>query len=123
MKKRTHDFAAAFLLLVFAFQPAARAAETLKEARVNQIVKDVKVIEPDRVPRQAKLQDPVRGQTAVKTGIQSRSELVFHDSTVTRLGANTLFSFTQGTRNMTLKEGTLLLQTPPNAGGAKISTA
>ncbi|MBC8002010.1 MAG: FecR domain-containing protein, partial [Opitutaceae bacterium] len=62
------------------------------------------------------------GQTAVKTGIQSRSELVFHDKTVTRLGANTLFSFTQGTRNMTLKEGTLLLQVPPDAGGAKITT-
>ena len=65
-----------------------------KEARVTQVVKDVKLLPQQAAPRPATLRDLVREGTAVRTGTQSRSELTFNDLTITRLaGANTIQSF------------------------------
>src|SRR5437588_1728397 len=98
-------------------------AAELKEARVTQIVREVKLL-PNAAPvRLALLNDQVRDGTAVRTGIESRSELMFTDATLARLGANTIFSFTEGTRNLELTDGAMLLRVPKNAGGAKINTA
>src|SRR5437879_11533160 len=100
----------------------ANAAD-LKEARVTQIVRDVKLL-PNAAPaRPAVVNDPVRNGTAVRTGVESRTELTFPDATLARLGANTIFSFTEGTRNLELTDGAMLLRVPKNAGGAKINTA
>jgi hypothetical protein len=49
--------------------------------------------------RPAAVNDEVRDGTAVRTGVDSRSELKFTDQTLARLGANTLFSFSEGTRD------------------------
>src|SRR4029079_10550834 len=101
---------------------STNAAE-LKEARVTQVVRDVKLL-PNAAPaRPAVVNDQVRDNTAVRTGIESRSELMFTDATLARLGANTIFSFTEGTRNLELTDGAMLLRVPKNAGGAKINTA
>jgi FecR protein len=113
-----------FFLLgaILAALGGVNAAE-LKEARVTQIVRDVKLL-PNAAPaRPAVVNDPVRDGTAVRTGIESRTELVFPDATLARLGANTIFSFTEGTRNLELTDGAMLLRVPKNAGGAKINTA
>src|SRR5882757_10338094 len=100
----------------------ANGAE-LKEARVTQIVRDVKLL-PNAAPsRPAVVNDSVRDGTAVRTGLESRTELMFPDTTLARLGANTIFSFTEGTRNLELTDGAMLLRVPKNAGGAKINTA
>jgi hypothetical protein len=101
----------------------AAFAGPLTEARINQIVNDVKVIDPQKGARAAALQDTVRDQVAVRTGIQSRAELLFQDATLTRLGAETFFSFKAGTRDLSLERGTMLLQVPKNHGGARIRTA
>src|SRR5438477_13059372 len=101
---------------------SANAAE-LKEARVTQSVRDVKLL-PNAAPaRPAVVNDPVRDGSAVRTGVESRTELTFPDTTLARLGANTIFSFTEGTRNLELTDGAMLLRVPKNAGGAKINTA
>jgi len=42
---------------------------------------------------------------------------------LTRIGAETFFSFKTGTRDMTLERGSMLLQVPKGLGGAKIHTA
>jgi len=113
-----------FFLLgaILAALGGVNAAE-LKEARVTQIVRDVKLL-PNAAPaRPAVVNDPVRDGTAVRTGIESRTELMFPDTTLARLGANTIFSFTEGTRNLELTDGAMLLRVPKNAGGAKINTA
>src|SRR5881227_2200183 len=113
-----------FFLLgaILAAFASANAAE-LKEARVTQIVRDVKLL-PNAAPaRLAVVNDPVRDGTAVRTGVESRTELMFSDATLARLGANTIFSFTEGTRNLELTDGAMLLRVPKNAGGAKINTA
>src|SRR5438874_861536 len=110
------------LSLVLAIAPSVNGAE-LKEARVTQVVKDVKLLPNTAAARPAVVSDEVRDGTAVRTGVESRAELTFTDSTLARLGANTIFSFTEGTRNLDLKDGVMLLRVPKDAGGAKINTA
>ncbi|HEX4629497.1 MAG TPA: FecR family protein, partial [Chthoniobacterales bacterium] len=95
----------------------------MKEARVTQIVKDVKLQSPDAAPRPATTSDTVRGNTAIRTGAESRAELTFGDLTIARLGANTIFSFNEGSRTVDLGNGAILLRVPKNSGGAKIQTA
>ncbi len=101
----------------------ASAAPTLKEARVSQIVKDVNLLPNQAAPHPAKVSDEVRDGTAVRTGTESRAELTFTDQTLARLGANTIFSFNEGTRNLELGGGAMLLRVPKNSGGARINTA
>ena len=101
----------------------ASSAAELKEARVSQVIKDVKLLPAQAAPRPAAISDEVRDGTAVRTGIQSRAELTFTDQTLARLGANTIFSFREGTRNLELNGGVILLRVPKNAGGAQIHTS
>ena len=91
------------------FTPHAWAGP-LQQAAVNQIVNDVKVIDPAKGARPAALKEIIRDDLAVRTGIQSRTELLFQDDTLTRLGAETIFSFKAGTRDLSLDRGTMLLQ-------------
>lgn len=98
-------------------------AGPLTEARINQIVNDVRVVEPQRGARQAALQDLIKGDLGVATGSQSRAELLFQDHTLTRLGAETFFTFKPGTRDLRLDRGSMLLQVPKDLGGARIRAA
>jgi FecR protein len=98
-------------------------AAQLKEATVTQIIKEVELLPTGAAARAAALNDNVRDGTAVRTGSDSRTELTFTDQTLARLGANTIFSFNEGTRNLDLGGGAMLLRVPKGAGGAKISTA
>jgi len=98
-------------------------AAQLKEAQVTQVVKDVKLLPTGAAARPATVNDEVRVGTAVRTGMDSRSELKFTDQTLARLGANTIFSFTEGTRNLNFKDGAMLLRVPKGAGGAKINSS
>ena len=114
----------AFALLFLLVLPFAAAdAAQLKEARVSQVIRDVKILPGQAAPRPARVSDEVRNGTAVRTGIESRAELTFTDQTLARLGANTIFSFDKGTRNLELGGGVMLLRVPKDAGGAQINTA
>ena len=113
--------AATFVSLIIV-ATSANAAQ-LKEARVTQVIKDVKLLPTQAAPRPAAVTDEVRDGTAVRTGVESRAELTFTDQTLTRLGANTIFSFNEGTRVMNLGGGAMLFQVPKGAGGATIKTA
>ncbi len=56
----------------------------------------------------------------VRTGQASRVELTAKDSTITRIGANTVFTFAQGGRDIQLHEGSVLFHSPKGAGGGAI---
>src|SRR4029077_11054383 len=103
--------------------PVVLFGAPLTEAHVSKVLNIVTLIDPAAGERPAKLDDVVRNEIAVTTGIKSRSELVFQDNTLTRLGPESYFSFKAGTRDLTLQKGTLLLQVPKGLGGAKIHTA
>jgi hypothetical protein len=100
--------------------PKEVSADDLKEAKVTQVIQDVKVLPANASPRVAAVNDDVRHGTAVQTGVQSRSELTFKDQTITRLGEKTIFSVGQGSRSIDLGSGQFLLYAPKKAGGAKI---
>jgi hypothetical protein len=93
-----------------------------QEARVTQIIKDVKILSFKAPARPAAMNDEVRENTAVRTGDESRSELTFEDLTITRLGANTIFSFNKAGRSGTLGSGAVLLHVPKDSGGAEFRT-
>jgi hypothetical protein len=100
--------------------PTQVCADELKEAKVTQVIQDVRVLPSGAAPRPAALNDNVRQGTAVQTGTQSRSELTFKDQTITRLGEKTIFSVGQGPRAVDLGSGQFLLYAPKKAGGVKV---
>src|SRR5213593_3210322 len=103
--------------------PNGASADELKEAKVTQVVQDVKVLPSNASPRPAAVNDNVRPGTAVQTGTQSRSELTFKDQTITRLGEKTIFSVGEGARTIDLGSGQFLLYVPKKSGGAKVKMA
>src|SRR5437588_5569111 len=98
-------------------------AGPLTSAEVTKIINRVSVIDPARGGHPAIVRDIIKDDLGLQTGTKSRSELLFQDNTLTRLGAETFFSFKTGTRDMTLEKGSMLLQVPKGLGGAKIHTA
>jgi hypothetical protein len=99
------------------------AATPLREARITQILNDVRLLGSDAVPRHASVNDNVGARTALQTGGGSRAELTFPDQTVARLAANTALDFKDGTQNLNLSEGALLFQVPKTAKGVKVHAA
>jgi hypothetical protein len=111
------------LLLASLLIMSSAGAAGLSEAQLTRIIKEVKLLPVQTAPRAAALNDSVNNGTAVRTGAESRAELTFKDLTITRLGADTIFSFNEGTRNLDLGGGAILVHVPKDAGGAKITTA
>ena len=112
------------LIVPFAFAlanwlPTDVAAADLEEAKVTQVVQDVKVVPSGAAARQAAMNETVRQGNAVQTGTQSRSELTFRDETITRLGEKTIYTIGGG-RTVELGSGQFLLYVPKKAGGAKV---
>ena len=95
-------------------------ADEPKQAKVTQVIQDVRVVPSNASPRQAAVNDDVRQGTAVQTGSQSRSELTFKDQTITRLGEKSIFSVGEAPRTIDLGSGQFLLYAPKKAGGAKV---
>jgi hypothetical protein len=112
------------LIVPFAFAlanwlPTDVAAADLEEAKVTQVVQDVKVVPSGAAARPAAMNETVRQGNAVQTGTQSRSELTFRDETITRLGEKTIYTIGGG-RTIELGSGQFLLYVPKKAGGAKV---
>src|SRR6267378_5434325 len=106
---------------LFSFHQSS--AGPLTSAQVTKVINRVSVIDPAKGTHPAVLRDVIKDNLALQTGARSRSELLFQDNTLTRIGAETFFSFKTGTRDMTLEKGSMLLQVPKGLGGAKIHTA
>jgi hypothetical protein len=98
-------------------------AGPLTSAQVTKVINRVSVIDPAKGTHPAVLRDVIKDNLALQTGARSRSELLFQDNTLTRIGAETFFSFKTGTRDLTLEKGSMLLQVPKGLGGATIHTA
>jgi FecR protein len=94
-----------------------------KEARVTQVVREVRLLAPHAATRPARLNDNVTDGSAVHTGADSRAELTFADLTITRVGANSVFSFDQDGRNVNVESGAILLRVPKDSGGARIRSS
>ena len=106
-----------FVLFVFVGYVATLWAEPFDQAEVTKTINLVSLLPQDM---RAAPGDLVKGDTALKTGGNSRAELQFPDLTITRVGSNALFRFIAGTREMVLDSGTMLFSSPKGAGGGKV---
>jgi len=116
------NFVVAVILLatVFAIGRYVFAA-TQKQARVTEVVREVNVVGAQAATRPAVVNETVNEGSAVRTGNQSRAELTFVDQTVTRLGANTVFSVGGAARTYDLGSGAILVSAPKGVGTVKVS--
>jgi hypothetical protein len=83
-------------------------------AEVSEVVAKVSVSQGN-TSQPASVGDTVAGNTALRTGTKSRAELTFEDSTLLRVGSNTIFSFAekQGKgKGFTMTRGTAFIATP-----------
>jgi FecR protein len=107
-------------LALVSWLPNEVIALDFSQARVTQVVQDVKVVPSGAAARTATVNETVHQGSAVQTGTQSRSELTFQDQTITRLGEKTIFTVGQGARTVELGSGQFLLYVPKKSGGAKV---
>ena len=99
-------------------------AMDLKQARLTQVVNDVQIISAaEQRQKAASVNDIFAIPDVLRTGNASRAELVAQDETVTRVGANTIFSFEPANRTIDLKQGSLLFHSPHGKGGGTIHTS
>ena len=139
MKKETLSLGMAAVFLA-AFHASA-APGPLHSAKVTEIRHEVRLQEknlpagptagldpspyrdPTKAPtRQAAVGDLIQGGRLLRTGKDSRAELLFNDNTIARLGANSIFTFRRDSRNVHLSSGFVLLHTPKGNGGASVTT-
>ena len=86
-------------------------------AIITRIVNEVQLHAAQTAPHSASVNDKVADGSSVQTGMDSRTELTFADQVLARLSASTIFSFDEGTRNLDLASGAMLLRVPKAAGG------
>lgn len=98
-------------------------AAPLKSAVVTTVVNDVKLSERSGVAKAIGTGQTMGGTSTLLTGKKSRAAMTFPDKTVSRVGANSVFRFSSGSRDMEISQGSFLLQVPKRAGGATIRTS
>lgn len=110
------------LIFATAVVTAGQAAD-LKESKITQVVNDVEIISASaQAPKSAAVNDLFSIPDILRTGKASRAELTAKDETITRIGADTVFSFDPANRTIDLKRGSLLFHSPHGKGGGTIHT-
>jgi len=112
--RKTH-----FALLAGAYALPCFAAMEFKEAEITTI-KNMVEHDPGSGANPAKVNEKIMEKSKVSTAAASMAELTFADSSITRMGANTRFSFQSKERLVKLEQGTVLIHTPPGNGGATV---
>lgn len=98
-------------------------AAPLTESTFTEVVKDVNVVAATtKAATAAAVKAVVKAPDLVRTGPESRAELTAADQTITRVGANTVFSFESAGRSINLERGSLLFHSPSGKGGGTIKS-
>ena len=97
------------------------AAMPLTESIFTEIIQEVNVVSAsNKAVTRAKTNTLFKSPDSVRTGQVSRVELTAKDQTITRVGANTTFTFAPSGREIQLKQGSVLFHSPAGAGGGVI---
>src|SRR5690348_14083977 len=103
---------------VLMFPLSLMASRPLVESTFTQIINDVNVLAAtDKSKHAAKVTEVFKTPDLLRTGRDSLAEMVASDKTLTRVGANTAFSFDSSGRNINLEEGSVLFHSPSGKGG------
>src|SRR5438552_18349990 len=108
------------ILLITALTVACRfsgVAASLTESTFTEIINDVNTLSTDGNAVTAKMNDILKAPDRVRTGPESRAELTAPDQTITRVGANTVFSYADSGRTLNLEKGSLPFHAPKGLGG------
>jgi hypothetical protein len=97
-------------------------AAPLTESTFTEIIREANTLNPAGNATAAKLNDVLKSPDRVRTGPESRAELTAADNTITRVGANTVFSFSDSGRTLNLEQGNLLFHSPKGNGGGTIKS-
>ncbi len=116
-----------FLICLFgaiaAFILRSPAAD-LSQATIRQKVNVVTVADSlSAKPHPAESGAIVKTENVVRTGSESRAELEFTDTTLARMGANSLFSFDSASRALEFQKGSLLFSKPTQSGRIDVRSA
>jgi len=99
----------------------AFAAEPLTESTFTEIVRQANVVTAaDKAVTPAHTNEVFRVPDLVRTGADSRLEMTAPDQTVTRVGADTVFTFEAGERDIRLFRGSVLFHPPAGVGGGTV---
>jgi len=98
-----------------------RAGTPLTESVFTEIINDAEVVTAaTQAAAPAKTNELFKAPDLVRTGPASRVELTAADNTITRIGANTVFTFESSGRTIDLEKGSILFHSPPGKGGGSI---
>ena len=107
------------VLALGAFSSCSFAAMEFKEAQITTLKNQVQH-DPGSGAAPAKVNEKIGENSKVTTAASSMAELTFADTSISRLGANSLFSFQSKERLIKLDKGSILVNTPPGNGGATV---
>ena len=110
------------LLLALAGLALPLHAASLTESTFTEIINEVNTLSAAGDATTAKSGDILKAPQRVRTGPQSRAELTAPDQTITRVGANTVFSYADSGRTLNLEQGSLLFHAPKGLGGGTIKS-
>lgn len=97
------------------------AAVPLTESTFTEVIREANVVAAGtKSVTPAKTSALFKAPDFVRTGSASRVEMTAPDQTITRVGANTVFTFDAGERNIRLESGSILFHAPKGAGGGTI---
>lgn len=112
----------AVLYLVTSVNPVT-ASTVVKQAEIYKIRNQVDInLAKTTNWHQAKPGDVIVPRDAVRTGANSRADILFNEGTLVRTGAGTTFRFPPGKRNFELTSGAAIIMIRPGQGQSIINT-
>lgn len=115
------------IISVFSCLLSTTNVQAYESALVKRTVNEVLFFESlnsDVKPRPAREgKDVVKPENALRTGPNSRAEMLFQDKSLARVGANSTFSLKREGREVQVAEGTALLQVPKGSEETQIHTS
>ena len=111
------------ILLVCCFCDRVLANSVIKQAEIYKVRNQVELSRKNSSNWSgAKLGDVIVPQDAVRTGANSRADILFNEGTLVRTGAKTIFRFPPGKRSFELTSGAALIMIRPDQGQSTINT-
>jgi hypothetical protein len=102
------------LFLATLISTPALADTVVKEAKIYKVRNQVDINYGQKLDwSQAELGDVIMPQDSVRTGANSRADLLFNEGTLVRTGAGTIFRFPPGKRSFELTSGAALIMIRP----------
>jgi hypothetical protein len=98
-------------------------AAPLTQSTFTEVIKNVQIVDvATKAATPAQNNDLLQAPNRVRTGPESRAELTAPDRTITRIGANSVFSFEDSGRTLNLEQGNVLFHAPKGIGGGTIKS-